>query len=279
MNPPLPMAALEVYHLKWKGQRSGPYSLRELEDKLQRREVSSLHEIEVGGKWMTVRAFMATRSQPTARPPTNPAPVGSRLPPPTISAARDARPPSTPPPSPLSFDQPKAAIPLQGELPKSSAAAPADGSVSFYLMSNFGVRAVALFIDTMLFLTGLLVMQQLGWISLGSPPWIQGVAKLPEGLWVLEWLLVCWIAGILMEGSPLQGTPGKWMLGLAVVDRDGLPLRTGQAFKRGTLRVLGALPFGFGWFMAAFNQEARTMHDIVADTHVVIRVTSARIFH
>ena len=77
----------------------------------------------------------------------------------------------------------------------------------------------------------------------------------------------------LMGEDPAPPKPQKH------VDQNGLPLSTGNSFKRGTLRLLGALPFGLGWFMAAFNQEARTMHDLVADTHVVLRVRATRIFH
>ena len=41
------------------------------------------------------------------------------------------------------------------------------------------------------------------------------------------------------------------------------------------LKFVGGLPFGFGWFMAAFNREGRSLHDVLAETSVVFRVTSS----
>ncbi|HRH98366.1 MAG TPA: RDD family protein [Prosthecobacter sp.] len=283
------MASSEVYHLKWKGQRSGPFSLHEIEEKLQRREVSSLHEVEVDGKWITVRAFMARHVPPTAYSAAVTTRQGGSLPPPAIlassvpgppaSAPRDGRPVSVPPPVPASRQAPSHPWPSSMEQPVSRPAASSDGNACLYLRSNFTLRVIAILLDVLVFLVGIMVMQKLRWVSLGTPPALQDIAKIPDGLWVAAWLLACWAGGILMEGSPLQATLGKWMLGLAVVDQNGLPLSTGNSFKRGTLRLLGALPFGLGWFMAAFNQEARTMHDLVADTHVVLRVRATRIFH
>jgi uncharacterized RDD family membrane protein YckC len=276
------MSSSDVYHLKWKGQRSGPFSLREIDEKVQRREVSSLHEIEVDGKWVTVRAFMArrapvaahqaapsaSRSALTSHASFESAPFGETLMMP--GAARPTEVPSTsrasaPPASPY-------------ETRQQAGRAVDDGS-SFYLRSKFTLRVLATMLDAAVFLAGVLAMQKLRWINLGNPPTLQDVARMPDGIWLSAWLLACWGGAVLMEGSPLQASIGKWMLGLAVVDRNGMQLSTAQAFKRGVLKMLGGLPFGFGWFMAAFNQEARCMHDMVADTHVVLRVNATRIFH
>lgn len=282
------MATSDSYHLKWKGQQSGPFSLREIEEKVQRREISSMHEIEVGGNWITMRAFMARRAAPAALQATVPVPQTSlpppSAPPPPLGVAplpRDAR-PAGEVKVPQAVGNSRAAHPASypaADQFSPQSAPPSDNTSCFYLRSNFTLRVLAMALDAALFLAGVLVMQKLRWISLGDPPALQDLAKLPDAIWFCAWLLSWWTVGILMEGSPLQASLGKWALGLAVVDRNGMPLGTAQAFKRGALKLLGGLPFGFGWFMAAFNTESRCMHDMIADTHVALRVTATRIFH
>ncbi len=140
------------------------------------------------------------------------------------------------------------------------------------------MRVVAALLDAGVFLAGILVMEKLRWISWGSPLALHDFLTMPTVGFVAGWLVLALTGAAMLEGSPLQGTLGKWAVGLVVTDRNGMPLNTAHAFKRVLLKLVGALPFGFGWFMAAFNQEGRAMHDLVADTHVVLRVTAARLF-
>ncbi len=67
-------------------------------------------------------------------------------------------------------------------------------------------------------------------------------------------------------------TPGKALLGLEIVRQGG---RTGggigwnAALLRFLVMALGAVPLGFGWWMAAFRKDGRALHDIAAGTWVV----------
>lgn len=64
-------------------------------------------------------------------------------------------------------------------------------------------------------------------------------------------------------------TPGKMIMGLRVVRSDGSPLSYGRA----TGRFFGEVVSGFicylGYFIAAFDEQRRTLHDHMCDTRVV----------
>ncbi|HQR47432.1 MAG TPA: RDD family protein, partial [Thermoanaerobaculia bacterium] len=67
-------------------------------------------------------------------------------------------------------------------------------------------------------------------------------------------------------------TPGKALLGLAIVRRGG---RVGDgigwspALLRWLVMGLGGIPFGLGWWIAAFRKDRRAWHDLAAGTRVV----------
>jgi uncharacterized RDD family membrane protein YckC len=79
-----------------------------------------------------------------------------------------------------------------------------------------------------------------------------------------------WLYSAILEAGPWQGTVGKKVLGLIVVDDRGNPI----SFGRATGRFFGkfvAVPFGF--LMAAFTVRKQALHDIMAGTLVVKRPT------
>jgi len=76
------------------------------------------------------------------------------------------------------------------------------------------------------------------------------------------------------EGSRWQATPGKQLLGLRVVDDDGLrpgPVRAGLRTAAG---LLSWLSLNIGHLMAARGPRYQALHDRIAGTHVV-RLTDA----
>jgi pSer/pThr/pTyr-binding forkhead associated (FHA) protein/uncharacterized RDD family membrane protein YckC len=68
-------------------------------------------------------------------------------------------------------------------------------------------------------------------------------------------------------------TPGKSLLGLAVVKRGTLGGRAGigwpSAFVRAIVLVLAGLPLGLGWIWAFFEKERRAFQDLAAGTWVI----------
>lgn len=89
---------------------------------------------------------------------------------------------------------------------------------------------------------------------------------------VVEWLIniaVAWLYFTLFETSKWQATPGKKLLGLAVVDMDGGRITFGRANVRSWSKILSFLIAGIGCFMIAFTQKKQGLHDILAKTLVI----------
>lgn len=83
---------------------------------------------------------------------------------------------------------------------------------------------------------------------------------------VLNYVLVAGLSG---------RTLGKWVAGLRIERRDGVPLSFGRALLRHLVGYpLTLLTFGAGFLFAAFNAEGRALHDLLAGT-VVVRVRAA----
>jgi uncharacterized RDD family membrane protein YckC len=66
-----------------------------------------------------------------------------------------------------------------------------------------------------------------------------------------------------------SGTPGKIVLGLAVVRHNGKPMTWSCAFLRSFLSFFSSSFFGAGFLIAAFDVEKRALHDFMADTRVL----------
>lgn len=66
-------------------------------------------------------------------------------------------------------------------------------------------------------------------------------------------------------------TPGKMVLGLKVVRPDGSPISYARACGRHLSEWISGMTFGFGYLMAAFDEEKRSLHDRICDTRVVRR--------
>ncbi|MCA1591374.1 MAG: RDD family protein [Acidobacteria bacterium] len=84
---------------------------------------------------------------------------------------------------------------------------------------------------------------------------------------------------VLLAGSGGQ-TLGKWVTGLRVEERDGVPL----GYVRAALRHLVGYPLSFltlgvGLILAAFNREGRALHDFLAGTVVVRARDASRVYN
>ena len=93
------MAPPTAHKLRWKGAVTGPFPLSRITEMLRTGEISLLHNIEVEGKWTTVRDFFRTSgltrspSPGTGFAPTFSPFAGDELPPPPPGAPSDlARP-------------------------------------------------------------------------------------------------------------------------------------------------------------------------------------------
>lgn len=68
-----------------------------------------------------------------------------------------------------------------------------------------------------------------------------------------------------------RGTVGKILMGLEVVDREGLSLTVGRALLRAFARLLPIVSCGLLYLVALRGGQFRSLHDRLAGTVVVIR--------
>lgn len=134
-------------------------------------------------------------------------------------------------------------------------------------------RAIALLVDAplLLTLTGLgMVLAFLtalggGTIAGGVTRQVEalalGAALAAGGAVVLAYHVLWWGQG--------GQTPGKKLVGLAVVGEDGEEIGYARALLRWVAYLLALLPLGFGLLMALFHPRRRGLHDLLAGTCVV----------
>lgn len=65
-------------------------------------------------------------------------------------------------------------------------------------------------------------------------------------------------------------TPGKMLMGVRVVRRDGGDIGYGRAFLRWVGYFIALLPFGLGLIMVLLDPRRRGLHDLLAGTCVVL---------
>ena len=75
------------------------------------------------------------------------------------------------------------------------------------------------------------------------------------------------------EASPISATPGKALIGLAVVTEDGSRLSLKTSFLRYLGSLLTNLTMGIGYLIALFTDRKQTLHDLLVKSVVVYRPT------
>lgn len=76
--------------------------------------------------------------------------------------------------------------------------------------------------------------------------------------------------GILTIG-PWQGTVGKHLMGLLVVDRSGERIKPLQGALRALFLPVTAVTVGFGYFMMHAHPQRRSVSDWIARTRVIVK--------
>ncbi len=90
--------------------------------------------------------------------------------------------------------------------------------------------------------------------------------------WVRDLSFLVWLGYCLvMEPSPFQGTLGKRIVGIKVVDRDGRRLLFPRALVRTSTKLASYVALGTGYLWIAFTKSKQGWHDKAAKTFVVSR--------
>ena len=88
--------------------------------------------------------------------------------------------------------------------------------------------------------------------------------------WGEAWTgILSWMAYSTVTTTLLSATPGKLVLGLRVIAADGRPMTLGLSVARMFSMLLSAMALGFGFLLAVFDSQRRTLHDGMCDTRVV----------
>ncbi len=92
------------------------------------------------------------------------------------------------------------------------------------------------------------------------------------GFWIALW----WCYFIVGWGL-LGATPGKWAMGLRIVDyRQRCPIGPTRAMLRLAAYCVSSITFEWGHLMILFRNDRRALHDVLAGTRVVWKSTPSR---
>jgi uncharacterized RDD family membrane protein YckC len=128
--------------------------------------------------------------------------------------------------------------------------------------ARFSDRFVAYLLDVLPFAAGAAgtVWALLGPLAKAPTPELLALVGAAWGTLVFAYQLI---------GNLKGGTLGKRLLGLRVVARDGGPLGFGPSLVRAAVWLVGSTAGSFGFLVALFNRENRTLHDYASGAVVV----------
>ncbi len=146
--------------------------------------------------------------------------------------------------------------------------APEVGSLGY---GGFGRRFAARLIDGVVqTLVGLLVSTVVG-VAFGAAGMLSGgnIASIVLMQVIIQGFSVLFALSYeVFFVRKYDATPGKMALGLKILRPDGAKLSIGRIIGRYFATIVSAIPLGIGYIMAAFDDEARALHDRMADTRV-----------
>lgn len=128
--------------------------------------------------------------------------------------------------------------------------------------ARFSDRFVAYMLDTVPFGAGAAATV---WVLLAP----LGKAPTPELLALVGAVWTTAVFAYQLWGNITGATVGKRLLGLRVVARDGGPPSFLSCLIRSAVWLVGTTAGSFGFLVALFNRENRTLHDYVSGTVVV----------
>lgn len=145
-------------------------------------------------------------------------------------------------------------------------------------LASYGKRVIAFLID---YFIVVLFVYIIGYIffDVKIPVFITGVLPASETLHFEEdkFLLqdvsfaICVTLSWLLDSTKLQGTIGKIVLKLKVVDENFNKLTFKQAALRNLFKFISFYSFLLGFVYIFFNKERRALHDILRKTLIIKR--------
>jgi uncharacterized RDD family membrane protein YckC len=147
-----------------------------------------------------------------------------------------------------------------------------------FTSGSFFQRLVAYLIDT-LPISLILIVIAIHFFGFGSTfkTWIndqndfsalkdfQMEVRILGGITTLLWIIYSIVADI----SAQQGSFGKKIMKIKVVNEKGERLTFEQSFKRNTTKTISMLPMNFGFLWMIFDPKKQTWHDKIGESYVV----------
>jgi len=144
---------------------------------------------------------------------------------------------------------------------------------------GFWRRFRALSLDLLLWLViGVLVLIFIDPLIVAPVPNPNLFEKYVEHIWALGFPLLVFLYFPLSESSALQGTIGKLVLGIKVVDAEGKRISVFRAVWRMSAKLLSAIPLMIGFLRVGWTPRRQAIHDVIANTFVVDRKVSPKEF-
>jgi uncharacterized RDD family membrane protein YckC len=139
-------------------------------------------------------------------------------------------------------------------------------------VAGFGIRLVAKLIDGIIIgIIGMLIYATAIFLLL----WTDAIFISPVRMLAFILIYIYWLMSFIGYAAFFVGkygaTPGKLALGIKVVDVYGGKVGYIKALGRCCAEILSAMPFAFGYIVAAFDTEKRTLHDRICGTRVILK--------
>ena len=138
--------------------------------------------------------------------------------------------------------------------------------------AGFGIRFAAMLIDLVLYLV--LVLPVLYWFN--RTPVIDSLLTYSYGgtvIWFISFLIEVvpfWLYNAFLESSKHQGSLGRMVLKIKVVDYEGKRVTFGKATVRYFSKTfISTVALGIGFLMSAFTARKQCLHDMISDTLVI----------
>ncbi len=141
-----------------------------------------------------------------------------------------------------------------------------------YPLAGIGSRFLALALDTLLQLSGILALVVMGllWVRIGGAFW-RPATVWGEAIAVLIGFSIYYGYFAVFESIWNGQTPGKRWMGLRVIQDSGRPLNPFQAIARNMVRLVDQIPgfYCIGVASALLNRRNKRLGDFVSGTVVV----------
>jgi len=166
---------------------------------------------------------------------------------------------------------------MAATLPQSAASHSQKAQIPSSRPAGFFSRSVAFIIDLVILSVVQLVgsvfidkflgfFKHIGWVAkiiafLDNPTYSVLISSVVMTLFVIVYFLFFW--------TLVGFTPGKAILGLKIVRKDGAKLSFGRAIVRFFAYWISAIPFFLGFFWVLWDSKSRGWHDKIAGTQVL----------